>query len=108
MPAEPDPLAIELVAVDGHQLALKGQERLEAIRIMVAQNVPREQMAWRLCMKISALERCAGRANILLPKTKPSAHWTLEYYEQRLADKEAYNERRREAVRKRREAQNTN
>lgn len=76
---ELDELAIRLVALDGHRMKLKKDERTEAIKIMAQHNVPQEQMAWRLCINIETLRRQANRDKIKLSSGHPTAHWTYEY-----------------------------
>lgn len=80
-----DHLAISQVAEDGLRLALAGEERLEAIRIMVEKSVPTDLMAWRLCMDRAYMVKIAHRAGIFFPK--PPAHWTVEYVDRRKNDK---------------------
>lgn len=107
---EPDPLVVELVALDGHRMPLVKQERLDAIKMMVARNVDREVMAWRLCISLDALKRCAVRAGILLPSLTPTAHWSVDYMDKRLpirkqiAKENAIRRGREYRERKRREA----
>lgn len=107
---EPDPLAIKLVALDGHQMELTKEERLEAIKIMASNKVPREHIAWRLRMKLDTLERLALRAKIALPKMVTPAHWSVEYIDKRLTGRKekskenAIRRGREYRERKRREA----
>lgn len=76
---ELDELAIRLVALDGHRMKLKKEERTEAIKLMAQHNVPQEQMAWRLCINVETLRRQATRDKIKLSTGHPTAHWTYEY-----------------------------
>lgn len=85
--SELDKTAIELVALDGHRMDLKKEERLEAIKIMSQHNVPQEQIAWRLCMKLEALRRFATRAKIKLPLATTPAHWSVDYIDKRLPER---------------------
>lgn len=91
--AELDTIAINLVALDGHKMKLKGEDRLEAIRMMAARNVSRQHMAWRLGITVDSLERVVRGKNIKLPTTIQPAHWTVDYLERR--DKPAARERAR-------------
>lgn len=98
---EIDPIAIDLVALDGHRMRLKKEERLEAIKIMTKHKVSRQHMAWRLCITVDSLERVAREANIKLPPTVPPAHWSVYYFDKR--DREQQNAAARERARRRRE-----
>lgn len=83
MSTDIDMMAVELVALDGHQMALKKEERIEAINLMIKHGVPKPIMAWRLCLSTSALERFARTKNIKIPSSIVPAHWTLDYIDKR-------------------------
>ncbi len=85
--AESATLSAKLVAVDGHQLRLKGDERALAIRIMTARGISADEMAERLCIKTLTLYGITKKLGIKLPKKKV-AHWSIAYM-----DRE-YNARR--------------
>lgn len=81
--SEPDLLAIKLVAIDGHRMALEGKERLEALKLMCRHDLPQELIAWRLCMGLEALRRYAQRSKIKLPLVRRPAHWSVDYMDKR-------------------------
>lgn len=81
-----DLTAIRLVARDGHRMPLKGEDRDEAIKIMVEHKVPREVIAWRLCMTVAALNQHATRKKLKLTPIKDPAHWTSKYIANRNED----------------------
>lgn len=79
MDNEPDFVAVELVAIDGHRMPLKKDERIEAIKLMTKQGIPREVMAWRLCITVITLKTFTDRKKIKLTPRNPPAHWTSGY-----------------------------
>lgn len=79
MDKEPDMVAVELVALDGHRMALKKESRIAAIKLMTEHGIDREVMAWRLRMTVVALETYAARARIKITPLKSPAHWTSGY-----------------------------
>lgn len=99
MDKEPDLLAIRLVALDGHQMPLVKEDRIEAIKLMSANNIPREQIAWRLCMNVDALEKFTKRKRIKLPEIRPPAHWTSSYVDFRNAAERRRNAERKQQIR---------
>lgn len=86
MKPELDLTAIELVALDGHRMPLQGDERNEAIKLMVEHNVTREVIAWRLCITLAALNQHATRKKLKLPPIKDPVHWTSKYISNRNED----------------------
>lgn len=105
MVKELDPIAVKLVALDGHQLALKKLDRLEAIKLMIEHNVPRQIMAWRLCINVLALERYTKNHNIKLPPTVPPAHWSVDYIDARSPESRRVATRERARRRRERESE---
>lgn len=71
-------LSAQQVAVDGHHLRLRGEERELAIRLMAARGVPPTEMAKRLCITSGTLHYVAKVAGIVLPR-QARAHWTAAY-----------------------------
>lgn len=86
-------LSAELVARDGHRIALRGAERKAAIELMVELGVERRVMAERLRISIQELARSGARLGVRVPRS-PGAHWTLA-----MADSSKTLERRRESMR---------
>lgn len=76
---ELDELAIKQVAIDGHHMKLKGDDRLEAIRWMAARGLFPQEMAMRLCIKTEYLQKIAREAKITLPKAITPVHWSYNY-----------------------------
>lgn len=76
---EPDELAIKQVAIDGHRLKLKKDERLVAIKMMAARGVIPQDMAWRLKVSVDTIQRVAKNAEIELPKAVTPVHWSYNY-----------------------------
>lgn len=96
MANEPDPIAIKLVALDGHNMPLTKEDRLEAIKLMTNRGLSRQDIADRLCINLDALERFAKNHKIKLPPRKLPAHWTSRYIDSR-----NHTARERDAERKR-------
>lgn len=100
MAEEPDPIAIRLVALDGHKMPLTKEDRIEAIKLMASNNVNRVDIAWRLCINLDALERFARSHQIKLPPRKPPAHWTSGYIDTRNPKARERNAERKRQLRR--------
>lgn len=71
-------LTVAFVAIDGHRMRLRGDERAEAIRAMRARGLDTKTIAERLYLSVEALHAWASKHGIPLPSVQPSQPWWVE------------------------------
>jgi hypothetical protein len=74
-------LTVALVAVDGHRMPLRGDERAEALRLMAGLGLDRQTIATRLCLTVPAVTRAARYYGVTLPSMVEPQHWTVAVYD---------------------------
>lgn len=72
-------LTAALVAIDGARMALKGRERIEAIRLMARRGLSTEDMALRLRTSVHVVAQAASRAGIKIPRLDEPGFYRIAY-----------------------------
>lgn len=72
-------LTAALVAHDGARMALKGRERIEAIRLMARRGLGADVMALRLRTNTEVVSTAARRAGIRIPQVDKPGFYRIAY-----------------------------